>query len=129
MNRVQFQEGLSLHQFIVLYGTEENCEASLEQASWTDGFRCPRCDAQQYGLIRGRLMINGLDQGQKRLPRKVCLHFLQEWLAACSLLGVCLLVVRKAQLERGRHYDQSQSWIWMDFSGFVKRFPNSSAIS
>ena len=41
MNRIQFQAGLSSPEFIQLYGTEENCEAALEQARWPDGFRCP----------------------------------------------------------------------------------------
>ncbi len=44
MSRIQFQAGLSLIEFIQLYGTEENCEAALEQARWPDGFRCPRCE-------------------------------------------------------------------------------------
>ncbi|MCX5955667.1 MAG: transposase, partial [Cyanobacteria bacterium] len=44
MNRIQFQAGLSLPRFIELYGTEEKCEAALEQARWPDGFRCPRCE-------------------------------------------------------------------------------------
>ena len=33
MNRIQFQQGLSLPQFIELYGTEEKCESSLERDS------------------------------------------------------------------------------------------------
>jgi transposase-like protein len=54
MNRIQFHQGLSLSQFMELYGTEEKCEVALEKARWPDGFRCPRCDAQKYGLIHGR---------------------------------------------------------------------------
>ncbi len=54
MNRIQFQPGLSLPKFIELYGTEEKCEAALEQARWPDGFRCPRCQGKEYGLIGGR---------------------------------------------------------------------------
>lgn len=43
MNRVQFQAGLSLPEFLAQYGTEAQCEAALEQARWPKGFRCPRC--------------------------------------------------------------------------------------
>jgi len=32
MNRIQFQAGLSLTQFLEQYGTEERCEQALEQA-------------------------------------------------------------------------------------------------
>jgi hypothetical protein len=31
MNRIQFQPGMSLSQFLELYGTEEQCEVALEQ--------------------------------------------------------------------------------------------------
>jgi len=54
MNRIQFQAGQSLPEFIQLYGTEENCEAALEQARWPEGFRSPRCECKEYRLIHGR---------------------------------------------------------------------------
>ena len=54
MNRIQFQGGMSLSQFLELYGTEEQCEAALEQTRWTDGFRCPQCGEQEHGLVYGR---------------------------------------------------------------------------
>lgn len=34
---------MSLPQFMELYGTEEKCEAALEQVRWPKGFICPRC--------------------------------------------------------------------------------------
>lgn len=40
MHRIQFQQGLSLPEFQRLYGTEEQCEASLEKVRWPDGYRC-----------------------------------------------------------------------------------------
>jgi len=54
MNRIQFQPGMSLSQFLELYGTEEQCVAALERARWPDGFRCPRCGEQKHGLVYGR---------------------------------------------------------------------------
>ena len=53
-NRIQFQKGLSFREFNALYSTEEQCEAALEKMRWPDGFRCPRCDSQEYGLVHGR---------------------------------------------------------------------------
>src|SRR5690606_27807548 len=41
MNRVQFQKGLSLAEFLTQYGCEAQCEAALEALRWPDGFRCP----------------------------------------------------------------------------------------
>jgi transposase-like protein len=43
MNRVQFQPGLSIREFLGLYGTEELCEAALIAKRWPRGFECPRC--------------------------------------------------------------------------------------
>jgi len=43
MNRVQFQPGLSMPDFIRQYGTETQCEAALIQGRWSEGFRCPGC--------------------------------------------------------------------------------------
>ena len=53
-NRIQFQPGMSLSQFLELYSTEEQCEAALEKARWPNGFHCPRCGEQKYDIMRGR---------------------------------------------------------------------------
>jgi len=54
MNRIQFQPGLSMPEFLKRYGTEAQCAAALEQARWPSGFRCPRCDGAAYSRVRGR---------------------------------------------------------------------------
>ena len=51
---IQFQKGLSLPAFQRLYGSEEQWEAALEKALWPDGFRCPRCNGHEHGLVYGR---------------------------------------------------------------------------
>jgi ribosomal protein L37AE/L43A len=48
MNRVQFQAGLSMAEFLQLYGTEDLCRSALEQMRWPNGFRCPRCECSDY---------------------------------------------------------------------------------
>ncbi len=48
MNRVQFQPGLSMAEFLQLYGSEALCRAALEQMRWPNGFRCPRCESSHY---------------------------------------------------------------------------------
>jgi hypothetical protein len=55
MNRIQFQSGVSLSQFLELHGAKEQCEAALEQTRWPDGFRCPRSGEQEHDLVYGRL--------------------------------------------------------------------------
>lgn len=55
MNRVQFQPGLSMFQFLDLYGTEDKCEAALAQMRWPKGFVCPRCEGREHlAFRRGR---------------------------------------------------------------------------
>ena len=34
MNRVQFQRGLSMAEFVQRYGTEQQCEAALVATRW-----------------------------------------------------------------------------------------------
>ena len=43
MNRIQFQPGLSMPEFLKQFGTEVQCESELEQARWPQGFVCTCC--------------------------------------------------------------------------------------
>lgn len=42
MNRIQFQPGLSMLEFLKGYGFEAQCEHAFEAVRWPEGFRCPR---------------------------------------------------------------------------------------
>ena len=58
MNRIQFQAGMSLSQFLADYGTEIQCEAALERYRWPQGFQCPKCQRQKHSSYRrGRVKI------------------------------------------------------------------------
>lgn len=52
MNRIQFQPGLSLPEFISRFGDEAQCEAALERARWPQGFRCPECGEARHSAFR-----------------------------------------------------------------------------
>lgn len=52
MNRVQFQHGLSLPEFLAQYGTRAACERALQKARWPDGFVCPRCTGKRCRQFR-----------------------------------------------------------------------------
>ena len=43
-NRIQFQHGMSIPEFMSGFGTEEQCAEAVRNARWPQGFRCPRCD-------------------------------------------------------------------------------------
>jgi transposase-like protein len=51
MNRVQFQSGLSLTQFMERYGTQAQCEKELEKCRWPDGFVCPMCARKGHYVV------------------------------------------------------------------------------
>jgi ribosomal protein L37AE/L43A len=43
INKIQFQKGLSIAEFMVRYGTEKQCHDALVASRWPEGFMCPRC--------------------------------------------------------------------------------------
>jgi hypothetical protein len=56
MNRVQFQAGLSMVEFVERFGTEAKCRRALERTRWPEGFVCPRCAGTQASrFVRGEL--------------------------------------------------------------------------
>lgn len=52
MNRIQFQAGMSVHEFQQTYGDEAQCEAALTKARWNRGFVCPACSASHAVSFR-----------------------------------------------------------------------------
>lgn len=51
-NRVQYQRGLSLPEFIEDFGTQEQCEALVRIWRWPEGFVCPRCQCTWHSEFR-----------------------------------------------------------------------------
>lgn len=103
-NRVQFQAGLSLPEFLRRFGTEEHCLEAVRQWRWPGGFRCPRCDHAGHCLLRTRAVLqchrcrrqtsitSGTLFGSSKLP-------LRTWFLAMYLLtrkaGVSALALRR----------------------------------
>ena len=52
MNKIQFQPGLSMPEFLKNYGTEAQCEQALEAVRWPAGFQCPRCAGEAHSVLR-----------------------------------------------------------------------------
>ena len=52
MNKIQFQPGLSMPEFLKNYGTEAQCEQALEAVRWREGFQCPRCAGEAHSVLR-----------------------------------------------------------------------------
>jgi hypothetical protein len=95
MNRVQFQPGLSMPDFMAQYGTDEQCEAALCASRWPGGFACLRCGCDVNSSFRreGRLyfqcsacrhqcsVISGTIFEASKLPLRLwflAMHFLTQ---------------------------------------------------
>ena len=52
MNKVQFQKGLSMQEFMDRYGSIEQCEQALMAWRWPQGFACPACASAVHSSFR-----------------------------------------------------------------------------
>ena len=56
-NAVQFQKGLSMAEFVGLYGSEDQCHAALVRMRWPDGFKCPKCGAKRHSYLASKRLF------------------------------------------------------------------------
>lgn len=57
-NRIQFGKGLSISEFLTLYGTEEQCRQAVIAWRWPSVFVCPACSGHDYAIVgRRRLYL------------------------------------------------------------------------
>ena len=117
MNRVQFQRGLSLAEFLKLYGTDALCEAHWVDARWPEGFVCSRCSCKRFALtFNGRRSWECWDCGYQcsSMVSTVFEHTqlrLTQW-----FLGIYLMTQSKnavAGLELMRQHGVSYTTAWL----------------
>ena len=120
MNRVQFQPGLSMHEFMALYGTQEKCEAAVIHWRWPEKYVCPSCeqiDPSFSSFRRGSLLyrqcsgchfqcsvIAGTIFEATKLPLPV-------WFLAMHLLTQAK--TNMSMLELSRHLGVSYPSAWL----------------
>ncbi len=56
-NKIQFQTGLSLPEFLKQYGTEEQCHQPLFRWRWPKDFACPTCRHSAHCALKCRLLF------------------------------------------------------------------------
>ena len=117
-NRVQFQPGLSMAEFMDRYGSEASCEAALIGSRWPKGFACPSCGGGHSSSFRreGRLyfqctacrhrcsVISGTVFEATKLP-------LSRWFLAMHLLTQSKNNI--AALELQRHLGVCYKTAWL----------------
>jgi hypothetical protein len=47
-NQVQFQNGISLLEFLKHYGQEKQFQIAMDKLRWPDGFKCPECEHTEH---------------------------------------------------------------------------------
>ena len=56
-NKVQFQKGLSMVEFLKKHGTEEACRDAVFKLHWPSGFLCPECGNSTYCVLKSRAIF------------------------------------------------------------------------
>ena len=115
-NKVQFQRGMGLREFMDKYGTAEQCEQALFAWRWPRGFVCPECGHTAYCVLKGRRLIqcNGcrrqtsvtagtLFAGSK-LPLSV-------WFLAMHLITQAKNGISSLELSRQLAISQNSAWL------------------
>jgi transposase-like protein len=90
----------------------------LEKVRWPDGFRCPRCNGQQHGLVYGRRL--------KRFQCRCCGHQatviagtilqatklpLTTWFLAFYLIGQAKTGISSLELSRHLGVNYDTAWL------------------
>jgi ribosomal protein L37AE/L43A len=118
MNRVQFQPGLSMTEFLDRYGSEDRCEAALVAARWPQGFGCPACGSGVHSVfVRSRRrywqcgacrhqcsLISGTIFEASKLP-------LRRWFLAMHLLTQSKNNVSALELKRHLGVCYKSAWL------------------
>ena len=117
INLVQFQQGLSMVEFMQQYGTEAKAYRALYRARWPHGFRCPVCDDRRRSRFRrGRqvyyqcrscrhqtTLLSGTIFEATKLP-------LRTWLLAIHLLTATKTNMAALELKRHLGVDYKAAW-------------------
>lgn len=118
INKVQFQRGMSLLEFMERYGSEEQCIQALFEQRWPGGFRCPRCAGENYCRVRtaGRPLFQcrscrfqasltaGTLMQDSKLP-------LRKWLLAIYLISQAKTGMSSLALRRQLGVDYRTAWL------------------
>jgi transposase-like protein len=112
---VQFQKGMSLTDFMALYGTEAQCREAVFRARWAKGFRCPGCGHGNYCELHSRRcfqcnrchrqtsLFSGTIYEQTKLP-------LTKWFLASYLLTQNKTGISALNLSRQLGVSYNTAW-------------------
>lgn len=90
-NKIQFQKGLSLTDFLKEYGTEEQCFEAVVKLRWPNGFQCPKCECREHCRLKNRSLFQcNSCRGQTSITAGTIYHStklpLTKWFLAMYLM-------------------------------------------
>lgn len=115
-NKVQFQRGMSLVEFMAQYGSLEQCEAALFAWRWPRGFVCPECGHTGHCVLAGRKLFQcyacsrqtsvtaGTLFAGSKLP-------LNTWFLAMHLITQAKNGIASLALSRQLGISQNSAWL------------------
>jgi hypothetical protein len=114
-NKVQFQKGMSIPEFISLYGTEEQCRLTLEKIRWPNGFVCRECGNTTFCFVKTRDLYQCNSCGyQTTVYRNTIFHStnlpLTIWFLAMFLLSQSKNGISSLELKRHLGVSYKTSW-------------------
>jgi transposase-like protein len=117
-NLIQFQQGMSLPEFLQCFGTEAACADAVRRSRWPDGFVCPGCGSrahcivvgagrslyQCHGCHRQTSLTAGTLFGNTKLP-------LTRWFLAIYLISQAKTGLSALELKRAIGVSYPTAWL------------------
>lgn len=118
INKIQFQKGLSMVEFMERYGTEEKCHAALVDSRWPSGFVCPECGGTRHSTFERKGLRYWQCSACREQTTAICGTIFQatklpliRWFPAMHLLGQSKNSV--SALELKRHLGVRYKTVWL----------------
>lgn len=113
-NRVQFQKGLSIDEFLARYGSDTACHEALFRWRWPEGFHCPSCGFGGHcRLQRGVYQCNRCKH-QTSVTSSTIFHAsklpLRTWFLAMHLMTASKNGIAALELHRQLGISYNAAW-------------------
>lgn len=114
-NKIQFQKGMSIDEFMSKYGTDIDCHSELFHLRWPEGFVCPTCGNQTYcELKRHHLFQCNKCHAQTSVTSGTIFHAtkvpLTKWFLAMYLLTQSKNGISALELKRHLGLGYNATW-------------------
>lgn len=115
-NKVQFQRGMGLREFMDRYGTAEQCAQELFKWRWPRGFVCPECGHGGHCVLKTRALIQcnacrrqtAVTAGTIFAGSKLTLNV---WFLAMHLMTQAKNGISSLELSRQLSISQNSAWL------------------